>query len=112
MLTAREACTAYSRYILDIGQSQDWMALQVALAPCLLGYGIIARQLHDHHETKREGENPYWTWIANYVAEDYVMAVKTGSGRNPSQGDHTHDADKVSSQNSWRSTLCYNRRLG
>lgn len=23
----------------------------------------------------------YWTWIENYVADDYVAAVKAGSGR-------------------------------
>ncbi|KAL2262115.1 hypothetical protein VTK26DRAFT_2440 [Humicola hyalothermophila] len=72
------ACTAYTRYILDIGQSQDWLALQVAMAPCLLGYGAIARQLHDDPRSKREG-NMYWTWIQNYVAEDYVTAVRAGS---------------------------------
>ncbi|KAK5653151.1 hypothetical protein OQA88_9250 [Cercophora sp. LCS_1] len=75
----KEACTAYTRYVLDIGQSQDWIGLQVALAPCLLGYGALAQQLHQDPRSKRVGENPYWTWIGNYVAEDYVTAVKTGS---------------------------------
>ncbi|KAK3301655.1 Ribokinase-like protein [Chaetomium strumarium] len=72
------ACTAYTRYVLDIGQSQDWLGLQVAMAPCLLGYGAIARQLHADPRSKREG-NLYWTWIENYVADDYTTAVKTGS---------------------------------
>ena len=74
------ACTAYTRYVLDIGQSQDWIGLQVALAPCLLGYGVIARQLHSDPNSKKDDTNPYWTWIKNYVAEDYVTAVQTGSG--------------------------------
>jgi thiaminase len=73
------ACTAYTRYVLDIGQSEDWIGLQVALAPCLLGYGAIAKQLHGDPQSKKEG-NTYWTWIENYVAEDYVDAVRTGSG--------------------------------
>jgi hydroxymethylpyrimidine/phosphomethylpyrimidine kinase len=60
--------------------SQDWLGLQVAMAPCLLGYGAIAKQLHADPRSKREG-NLYWTWIENYVAEDYTMAVKTGSGK-------------------------------
>lgn len=67
------------RYVLDIGQSEDWLALQIAMAPCLLGYGAIAKRLHADPRSKREG-NIYWTWIENYVAEDYVTAVKTGSG--------------------------------
>jgi thiaminase len=65
--------------VLDIGQSQDWLALQIAMAPCLLGYGVLAEQLHADTRSKREG-NTYWPWIQNYVAEDYVTAVKTGSG--------------------------------
>lgn len=67
------------RYVLDIGQSQDWIALQVALAPCLIGYGEIAKRLHADLKTKREG-NVYWKWIENYVAEEYKEAVRVGSG--------------------------------
>lgn len=55
------------------------MALQMALAPCLLGYGAIAGHIHANEASKRV-DNPYWTWVTNYVAEDYVQAVKTGSG--------------------------------
>ncbi|KAH7139027.1 Phosphomethylpyrimidine kinase-domain-containing protein [Dendryphion nanum] len=73
-----QACTAYTRYVLDIGQSEDWLALQVALLPCLLGYGMIARRLFDDPKTEREG-NRYWKWIDTYVADDYVSAMKTGS---------------------------------
>lgn len=73
------ACTAYSRYILDVGQSDDWLALQMALAPCLIGYGAIARRLYTEKSTVREG-NRYWKWIENYVADDYTEAVQLGSG--------------------------------
>ncbi|OIW34117.1 hypothetical protein CONLIGDRAFT_652470 [Coniochaeta ligniaria NRRL 30616] len=74
-----QACTAYTRYVLDIGQSEDWVGLQIALAPCLLGYGDIARQLHSSPDARKGEENRYWPWIENYVAEDYATAVKTGS---------------------------------
>lgn len=74
------ACTAYSRYILDVGQSEDWLALQMALAPCLIGYGAIARRLYSEEGTLRKG-NQYWKWIENYVAEDYTEAVRLGSGK-------------------------------
>ncbi|KAL7935694.1 Phosphomethylpyrimidine kinase domain-containing protein [Trichoderma chlorosporum] len=73
-----QACTAYTRYVLDVGQSEDWLALQMALAPCLLGYGAVAKMLHAHAETVREG-NTYWAWIENYNADDYVEAVRLGS---------------------------------
>ncbi|RDW85189.1 hypothetical protein BP6252_02779 [Coleophoma cylindrospora] len=72
-----QACTAYTRYVLDTGASEDWLALQIALSPCLIGYGVIARRLYDDPKTVREG-NPYWKWIANYVADDYTEAVTLG----------------------------------
>jgi thiaminase len=55
------------------------IGLHIALAPCLLGYGALADQLHKDPKSKREA-NPYWDWIENYVAEDYVTAVKAGKG--------------------------------
>lgn len=76
-LSVPPACTAYTRYVLDIGQSEDWFALQIALMPCLIGYGHIARRLYDDQKTKREG-NTYWNWVEQYVAEDYTDAVKAG----------------------------------
>ncbi|KIV99757.1 phosphomethylpyrimidine kinase [Verruconis gallopava] len=72
-----QACTAYTRFVLDIGHQQDFFALQIALLPCLLGYGVIARRLYDDPKTKKEG-NLYWKWIKNYVADDYVEAVQLG----------------------------------
>lgn len=53
----------------------------MALAPCLIGYGAIAKRLYTEKETLREG-NRYWRWIENYVAEDYTEAVRLGSGKN------------------------------
>lgn len=51
----------------------------MALAPCLLGYGAVAKMLHAHADTVRDG-NTYWAWIENYNADDYVEAVRLGSG--------------------------------
>ena len=73
------ACVAYSRWVLDIGHSEDYLALQISLASCLLGYGVAAQKLTSDSGSKREG-NPYWKWVENYVAEDYQEAVKMGSG--------------------------------
>ena len=51
----------------------------MALAPCLLGYAAIAAHLHaSPHSKTSDQQNLYWSWIANYVADDYVNAVKTG----------------------------------
>ncbi|KGQ04716.1 Putative hydroxymethylpyrimidine/phosphomethylpyrimidine kinase 2 [Beauveria bassiana D1-5] len=75
-----QACTAYTRYVLDIGQSEDLLALQIALAPCLLGYGAVAQMLAAHPATVRDQQaNTYWPWIETYGAADYAEAVRLGS---------------------------------
>ncbi|KOS21186.1 putative hydroxymethylpyrimidine/phosphomethylpyrimidine kinase 2 [Escovopsis weberi] len=73
------ACTSYTRYLLEVGQSEDWLALQMALAPCLLGYGAAAKALEARQDTVREG-NMYWKWIENYAGLEYTEATKLGSG--------------------------------
>ncbi|CAI4219067.1 unnamed protein product [Parascedosporium putredinis] len=76
----KQACTAYTRFLLDVGHSQDLLALQVALAPCTLGYGAVAQMLYHHPNTKKDAkDNIYWNWIENYVAEDYREAVQLAS---------------------------------
>lgn len=75
----RTACTAYTRYVLDIGQSEDWLALEIALLPCLIGYGRIGRRLYDDPQTNRQSK--YWKWIETYVADDYCQAMSLGSGK-------------------------------
>ncbi|KAF1836920.1 heme oxygenase-like protein [Decorospora gaudefroyi] len=73
-----QATTAYTRYVLDIGMSQDYLALQIALLPCLIGYGIIAKRLYEDPNTVRVGSR-YWKWIEQYVAEEYREAMMRGS---------------------------------
>ncbi|KAI7885414.1 hypothetical protein K492DRAFT_157338 [Lichtheimia hyalospora FSU 10163] len=68
---------AYTRYVLDKGATGDQLDLQVAMAPCLLGYGEIGVKLYNDPNTKREG-NPYWSWIKNYAEDDFQDAVKNG----------------------------------
>lgn len=69
------------RYILDVGQSEDWFALQMAMLPCLLGYSHIAARLSTEQDPNApKGANRYRQWIDNYVAEDYVEAVRRGCG--------------------------------
>ena len=75
---ASQACVAYTRYILDQTNSSDWFASQVACAPCLIGYGHIAKRLFEDPATVKGSLNPYWQWIETYVAEDYVKAVNKG----------------------------------
>ena len=70
-----QATTAYSRYVLDIGQQGDVLALLVALAPCLIGYAVVAERLV--REGRKVG-NRYWRWVEMYSGEEYMVGVKKG----------------------------------
>ncbi|OQO07806.1 hypothetical protein B0A48_06597 [Cryoendolithus antarcticus] len=72
-----QACTAYTRYVLDIGHAEDSLALQISLLPCLLGYSVIAKRLHAR-KTVDSKPNRYQTWIDNYTADSYGEVVATG----------------------------------
>jgi ATP-dependent RNA helicase DDX5/DBP2 len=79
------------RYVLDIGQSEDWLALEIALLPCLIGYGRIARRLYDDSNTVRQSR--YWKWIETYVAEEYCEAMRLGSGERENRPTERRVAD-------------------
>jgi thiaminase II len=79
---------AYSRWLLDIGNSEDWIALQMALASCSIGYGVSAQWLQADVKTKREG-NPYYKWIESYSGDEYQGTVRTTSGKLTTSTDST-----------------------
>jgi len=72
MLGVPEApqCMAYTRYVLEAGQAGDILDLQVALAPCVVGYAEVANRLMASKATRLDG-NPYRAWIEAYAGEDY-----------------------------------------
>ena len=72
-----QATVAYSRYVLDVGQSGDWLGLQVAMASCLVGYQVAAEWVKAQPGSKR-GDNRYWKWVDNYGGEEYAEGVRLG----------------------------------
>jgi len=60
---------AYTRFVLDAGNAGDILDLYVALAPCMIGYGEIGRNLKGETATIRD--NPYAEWIEEYASEQY-----------------------------------------
>jgi thiaminase (transcriptional activator TenA) len=67
---------AYTRYVLDTGMRGDLLALQVALAPCVIGYAEIAARLATRPEAQAE-TNPYRGWVAEYAGAPYqAVAAK------------------------------------
>ncbi len=66
---------AYTRFVLERGLAGDRLDLDVALAPCVVGYGEAVARLLADPATKRAG-NPYGEWMDAYSGEDYVASVR------------------------------------
>jgi thiaminase/transcriptional activator TenA len=61
---------AYTRFVLDRGLAGDRLDLEVALAPCVVGYAEIARERLADPATRLDG-NPYKSWLDMYASADY-----------------------------------------
>ena len=61
---------AYTRFVLDRGLVGDRLDLEVALAPCMIGYAEIARERMADPVTRLDG-NPYREWLDMYAGEEY-----------------------------------------
>jgi len=57
---------AYTRFVLEAGYSGDFLDLMATLAPCVLGYGEIGRQL-----ATKQSSHTYNDWIACYSGAEY-----------------------------------------
>ncbi|MXP63961.1 thiaminase II [Roseomonas sp. M0104] len=71
---------AYTRWVLDRGMAGDILDLEVALAPCTVGYGEVARRIAEHPRRRREG-NPYESWIAAYSSPEYQALARGAAER-------------------------------
>jgi len=72
MAVAPEALqtVAYTRFVLDRGLAGDRLDLEVALAPCVVGYAEIASERFADPATKLDG-NPYKSWLDMYADAEY-----------------------------------------
>jgi thiaminase (transcriptional activator TenA) len=61
---------AYTRFVLDRGLAGDRLDLEVALAPCIVGYAVIAAERIADPYTRLEG-NRYREWLEMYAGPDY-----------------------------------------
>ena len=71
---------AYTRWVLDRGMAGDILNLEVALAPCTVGYGEIALAIEAAPTRRRDG-NPYESWIAMYAGEEYQALARSSAAR-------------------------------
>ena len=61
---------AYTRFVLDRGLAGDRLDLEVALAPCVIGYAAIAAERMADPRT-RLAANPYREWLEMYASSEY-----------------------------------------
>ena len=61
---------AYTRFVLDRGLAGDRLDLEVALAPCVIGYAEIAAERMADPATRLDG-NPYKSWLDMYAGAEY-----------------------------------------
>jgi thiaminase (transcriptional activator TenA) len=69
------ATVAYTRFVLDRGLAGDRLDLEVALAPCIVGYAEIAAERMADPATRRAG-NPYRDWLQMYASDDYQLLAR------------------------------------
>ena len=70
--TERPENMAYTRFVLEAGYSGDFLDLLAALAPCVLGYGVIGAAL-----AQSKTSDTYAEWIGTYAGDDYQGACQS-----------------------------------
>ena len=73
------ATVAYTRYVLERGMSGDLLDLEVAMSPCLIGYGEIGTRLAGLRDRVARSRHRYDAWIDTYASADYVARTETTS---------------------------------
>jgi thiaminase (transcriptional activator TenA) len=87
---------AYTRWVLDRGIAGDILDLEVALAPCTVGYGEIALAIEASASRKRTG-NPYESWIAMYAGAEYQALARGSAARLDALGESHGGAARFAS---------------
>lgn len=82
---------SYTRWVLDRGLHGDILDLEVALAPCTVGYGEVARRILADPATRLEG-NPYRSWIETYADPGYQAMAEASAARLDALGE-SHGGD-------------------
>jgi thiaminase/transcriptional activator TenA len=70
-----QATVAYSRVVLDCGAAGDLLDLHVALAPCVIGYAEIGRNLAPAGVDALDN-HPYREWIGEYAGDGFQGVAK------------------------------------
>lgn len=75
----KQATVAYTRYVLDCGMTGDLLDLNVALAPCTIGYAEIGERLARQYAPG--ADHPYREWIEEYAGAEFQGAARAAIAR-------------------------------
>ncbi|NDJ26557.1 thiaminase II [Campylobacter sp. MIT 12-8780] len=67
---------AYTRYVLSVGDSGDFLDMLVALSACATGYGYIGREIYERLGDQGLVNHPYKEWILTYAGKEFQAEVK------------------------------------
>lgn len=67
---------AYTRYMLSVGQSGDFLDMLVALSACVIGYGYIGAEIKQRLSKDELEKHPYKEWILTYSGEVFQAEIK------------------------------------
>lgn len=67
---------AYTRYMLSVGQSGDFLDMLVALSACAIGYGYIGAEIISRLSKDELEKHPYNEWILTYSGEVFQAEIK------------------------------------
>src|SRR6202035_2371631 len=70
---------AYTRFVLDRGLAGDRLDLEVALAPCIVGYAEIATERIADPATRLDG-NRYRDWLEMDAGAEYPDLARAATG--------------------------------
>jgi len=71
---------SYTRYVIDRGLAGDILDLEVALAPCTVGYAEVALRILADPARRIDG-NPYQSWIDSYGSAGYQAMARGAAAR-------------------------------
>lgn len=67
---------AYSRYMLSVGESGDFLDMLVALSACAIGYGYIGAEIYKRLGKEKLQNHPYKEWILTYSSDEFQSEIK------------------------------------
>src|ERR1700756_160559 len=70
-----QATIAYTRFVLDRGRARARPDLAGGLAPCIVGYAVIAAKRMADPQTRRDG-NRYREWLEMYAGDEYQSLAR------------------------------------